>query len=172
MAIKDLCSNHKIDAHISIVLAKVISTGQETSRHQTPRSPLAWLHSLKARHGVWDNGDPRKHCDYQGQWNFPCIIKKGLVCSLRPWEVPLVNPTKVLWLRTPRDEGHHRGSANPPLIRSAPLYRYTLNPLTTSRSNLCRFGWVKQVSDPWARNFPPPPPPPLLSLLCWQVWLQ
>ena len=161
--------------HISIVLVKVISTEGEkkntSGRLQTPRSALAWLHSLKARHGVWDNGGSRKHCGNQGQWNFPCIIKKGLVCSPRSWEVPLVNPTKVLWLWTPRDEGHHRGSVNPPLILSAPLYRYTLNPLTTSRSNLCRFGWVKQVSDPWACNFPPPPPPPplpppLLSSLC------
>ena len=93
---------------------------------------------------MWDNGGSRKHCSNQGQWNFPCIIKKGLVCSPRSWEVPLVNPTKVLWLWTPRDEGHRRGSVNPPLILSAPLYRYTLSPLTTSRSNLCRFGWVNK----------------------------
>lgn len=93
---------------------------------------------------MWDNGGSRKHCGNQGQWNFPCIIKKGLVCPLRSWEVPLVNPTKVLWLWTPRDEGHRRGSANPLLILSAPLYRYTLSPLTTSRSNLCRFGWVNK----------------------------
>lgn len=93
---------------------------------------------------MWDNGDSRKHCGNQGQWNFPCIIKKGLVSSLCSWEVPLVNPTKVLWLWTPRDEGHCRGSANPLLILSAPLYWYTVSPLTTSRSNLWRFGWVNK----------------------------
>lgn len=125
-----------------------------TSRLQTPRSPLAWLHSLKARHGAWDNGRSPQRCGNQGQWNFPCIIKKGLVCSPRPWEVPLVNPTKVHCLRTPRDEGHRRGSANPLLIPSAPLYRYTLSPLTTSRANLRRFGQVNKFSDPWAPQLP------------------
>ena len=121
-----------------------------------PHSPLAWLHSLKAWHGVWDNGGSRKHCGNQGQWNFPCIIKKGLACSLRSWEESLVNPTKVLWLWTPRNEGHRRSSVNPTLILSAPLYRYTLSPLTTSSSNLSRFRWVKQVSDLRTHRFPPP----------------
>lgn len=101
-----------------------------------------------------DNGGSRKHGGNQGRWNFPCIIKKGLVCSLRSWEAWLVNPTKVLRLRTPWDEGHPGSSANPPLILHAPLYRYTLSPLTTSSSNLGRFRWVKQVSDPWAHQFP------------------
>lgn len=126
---------------------------------------LAWLHSLKARHGVWDNGGSPKHCGNRGQWNFPCIIKKGLVCSARPWEVPLVNPTKVLRLRTPRDEGHHRGSVDPALSLAAPLYRYTLKPLTTSRSNLCRFGRVKQVPDPQDHRLPPLSPPSFLLLV-------
>lgn len=142
-----ICTEH--NARISIVLVKAVSTGRQTlrSRLQTPRGPLAWLHSLKAGRGAWDKGNPRKHCDNRGRWNFPWIIKKGLVRSLRPWEALLVNPTKVLWPRTPRDEGHRSGSHNPPLIPSTQLYQYTLNPLTTSHSNLCRFGRVKQVSS-------------------------
>lgn len=55
-----LRSDHKVDAaHISIVLLKVISSGVKTvpSGLQTRRGTLAWLHRLKARHGVWDNGE-------------------------------------------------------------------------------------------------------------------
>lgn len=148
MLLLALCSGHKVEAHISIVSVQVISYYKQTSNASQSTRLAARFKSSTWCVGQWRLS--KSAAVIRARWNFPCIIKKGLVCSLRSWEVPLVNPTKVLWPRTPKDEGHRRGSANPPLILPAPLYRYTLSPLTTSRSNLCRFWRVKQVSDPSA----------------------
>lgn len=124
-----------------------------------------------AAHRVWDNGWSQKHCDNQGQWNFPCIIKKGLVRSVCKWEVPLVNPTKVFWLQTWRAwRGLQESAFNPP----DPLYRCTLNPLTTSRFNLRRFGWVNKFLISEVHDFPRHPSAGLLRpapSLATEFWL-
>lgn len=107
------------------------------------RGALAWLHGFKARHGVFQTnseGSLRKlRANRGGQVGNPppppASLKRDCLVLWPPWEVPLVNPTKV---RPPRDEGHHRGSTKPGLNPPDLHCTQTLpKPLTTSSSVIC-----------------------------------